>query len=434
MKGQVIKMLKNIKKTWILILFALIAIVVQIIAIDKSLNDKNDDKNSSNLQGDIDFLSNRTDKSTELNELVKEFEEMHPNVNVNLELIGDAEEILERKANVGDLPDVTLVPANTYTNEFNKYFLPIDDLGFNENNMYDYISGVGNDNLLYNLPTSTSWQGVIYNKDIFKNLGIETLPKTEQEFWVICDKIKNNGIIPIALNYRQSWRMNMWIDTIPYLYNPYMENELIGKSKDLFAHDGEIYKSLNFVKKIYTSGYCEDDIVNYDWAQCKEDIVNGKIAMIIWNSDFINQLVDCGMNRESIGMFPIPGTNNIKMNGDYRMGVSKNTKYPDASKEFLRFLFEEDRYAKAVNIMSTLKESENTKKMVNDLKEFNLPIIFPEDVTMQNSENNYMNDKYTYLRKSIELDYTFIQNYIASDDTDTIEKEANEKWKKYRDN
>ncbi|EMU55675.1 ABC transporter substrate-binding protein [Clostridium butyricum] len=433
MKGEVIKVLKNIKRVWIIILLAMIGFAIQIVALSKSFNYEKDEKKLNFLHGNIDFVSNRTDKSNELNELVDEFEKIYPNVHVNLELIGDVEEILERKAAVGDLPDVTLVPASINKREFSSYFLPIDDLGFNGDNMYDYVSGLGSDNLLYTMPTSSLWHGVIYNKEIFNNLGIDTYPKTEEEFFKVCSKIKNNGIVPIALNYRQSWMMNTWIDTIPYLYNVHMEDKLIGESKDVFSSDGEIYKSLNFVKKIYTSGYCESDIVNYDWAQCKEDIINGKTAMIIWNSDFINQLVDLGMDKNDLGMFPIPETNVINMIGDYRIGISKNTKYPEASKAFLKFLFEEDRYANAVDIMSSLRDSEENLKMIDELNKFNIPVVFQENIAAQNDEESKLHDKYTYLRKSIGLDYTFIQNYITSEDTKKIEKEANDKWRLYRD-
>ena len=203
MKGEVIKVLKNIKRVWIIILLAMIGFAIQIVALSKSLNYDKDDRTQNFLHGNIDFVSNRTDKSDELNELIDEFEKMYPNVHVNLELIGDVEEILERKAAVGDLADVTLVPASIDKREFSNYFLPIDDLGFNGDNIYDYISGLGSDNLLYTLQTSSLWMGVIYNKEIFNNLDIDTYPKTEDEFFNICSKIKNNGIVPVALNYRQ---------------------------------------------------------------------------------------------------------------------------------------------------------------------------------------------------------------------------------------
>ena len=123
MKGEVIKVLKNIKRVWIIILLAMIGFAIQIVALSKSLNYDKDDRTQNFLHGNIDFVSNRTDKSDELNELIDEFEKMYPNVHVNLELIGDVEEILERKAAVGDLADVTLVPASIDKREFSNYFL-----------------------------------------------------------------------------------------------------------------------------------------------------------------------------------------------------------------------------------------------------------------------------------------------------------------------
>ena len=422
-------MLKNMGKIWVVVLLLVTFLIVQIIALSKGLNYGQDDVVSDELNGEISFVSNRTDKSNELNQLIEEFEKIHPNVHINLELIGDVEEILERKAAVGDLPDVTLIPATIEKKEFSKYFLPIDDLGFNEDNVYNYISGVGSDNLLYSINTSTVWNGVIYNKQIFRKLEINELPKTEKEFFDVCRKIKDNNIVPVALNYRQSWVMNMWIDTVPYLYNDNMDYNLISESKDVLSKDGEIYKALNFAKNIYNYGYCENDILNYDWSQCKEDIINGNTAMIIWNSDFINQLVDLGMDKNDLGMFPIPETNVIKMNGDYRMGISKNTKYPDVAKEFFKFLFENNRYADSVNIMSSLKGNEDTEKMISDLNEFNIPIVFEKDITSQNSEKTALNEKYNYLRKSVGLDYKFIQSYIISNDTRSIEKDMNDKWR-----
>ena len=71
--------------------------------------------------------------------------------------------------------------------------------------------------------------------------------------------------------------------------------------------------------------------------------------------------------------------------------------------------------------------------MIDELNKFDIPVIFQESIAAQNDEENKLHDKYTYLRKSIGLDYTFIQNYITSEDTKKIEKEANDKWRLYRD-
>lgn len=428
---------KKINKFFVMGIIVSSIFIIYIIGSNKDFTiSKNiDEKNRQDPKGEITFVSNRTDKRAELNDLIKEFENIYPKTKVRLDLIGDAEGILERKASVGELPDVTLIPSAIESKEFNKYFLPIDDLGFNENNIYNYNSGVGGDGKLYSVTTSMSWHGIIYNKKIFNDLGITTTPKTEEEFWKLCNEIEANGIVPVALNYKQSWVMNMWLDNIPYLYNTYMEEDILTKSKDILGRNSEVYKALNFIRQIYKKGYCEEDLLNYDWTQCKNDIVTGKVVMTIWTSDFIKQLEEKGMSKDDVGIFPIPSTNEIKLVGDYKIGISDNTKYPEVAKEFLKFLFEEDRYATAVNIMSNRKNNEDTTKFIDQLNNFDIPVKFQEDILIKQTDNEArMHNKFYSLKKKVGIDYEFVQKYIISRDTDALRKETNEEWKEYRDN
>lgn len=429
------RILKNANRMpLIIILFIVIIFFIQFMFLGKLLKYDEDNNSEKELHGDITFVSNRTDKKKELNKIIEEFEKIHPNVNVNLELIGDAEEILERKASVGEMADVTLVPGVIERKEFYKYFLPIDDLGFNKEKIYDYSSGVGEDGNLYALTASQSWHGVIYNKKIFKDLGINKIPASEEEFFDVCRKIKSNGIVPVALNYRQSWIMSMWIDTIPYIYNINLEEGMLSSDRDILDSESPIYKGLNFAREIYSNGYCEDDPLNYEWRQCKEDMVNGKIAMTIWNSDFVYQLEDLGLDKDSIGMFTLPEAKVIRMIGDYKIGISKNTKYPEASKEFFKYLFEEDRYAKAINVMSNSKESLRTKESIEDLKKYNLPILFQENLISNKSDReNRTHVKYYNLKNRVGLDYKFVQSYITTEEPGNLRDSINSKWREERD-
>jgi ABC-type glycerol-3-phosphate transport system substrate-binding protein len=429
-------MKKNNKIIKSVVLFLLIALIPVVgftilnknIKLNSIINDDNGE-----LEGNISFVSNRTDKSKELNLLIKEFEEIHPKVKVNLELIGDADEILQRRASVGELPDITLVPGVIDESEYNKYFLPLDDLGFNEENIYNYSVGVGGDKKLYTLTTSISWQGVIYNKEIFNNANIEKLPKTNKEFFEVCEKIKKMGLTPVALNYRQQWIMSMWTESIPYLLDTKLEDNVIVKSKDILNDDSAVRKSLDFARQIVRSGYCENDLLNYDWEQCKHDIRDKKIAMIIWNSDFKYQLEDMGVSKDEFGMFPIPESKIIKVDGDYKFAVSKNTEYPEVAKKFLKFIFNDDRYSKAVNIMSSLKNSERNIEMLKELEEFNLPIGLQENAAEnKTAKDSEIHNEYLNLKRSVGLDGDFTQKYVISLDPKFIREEINEKWKEYR--
>ena len=55
------------------------------------------------------------------------------------------------------------------------------------------------------IPVASVIHGFMYNKDIFKELGLE-VPKTEAEFYAVLDKIKENGsYIPMALGTVDQW-------------------------------------------------------------------------------------------------------------------------------------------------------------------------------------------------------------------------------------
>lgn len=423
--------MRYFSKRFYIFLLILLLLAVPVVGAKLFLKEINLGTNDEEeLKGDITFVSNRTDKRDEIEALINEFEELNPKVNVELELIGDAETILQRKASVGELPDVTLVPSNISKNEYANYFLTIDDLGFNDNNIYNYDMGLGSDSRLYCLNSSITWQGIIYNKEIFQKANIEKLPTTIEGLFQACEKIKALGVTPIAINYRQSWTMNLWVDIIPHLFDNNFSKDTVLGNKTILNSDSGMYKSLNLAREIVKRGYCEEDLLNYDWQQFKNDMNDGKIAMTVWNSDFINQLEDMGMDKDDIGMFPIPETKIIKIYGDYKFAVSKNSDNPEVAKEFLKYIFEESRYAKAVNNISPLKEEIDSKDNFESMKEYGIPVEFYADfVRKQSVYDAKLEEEYLRLKNINGLDGSFVQKYITEDNIDNLINEAENKWK-----
>lgn len=423
--------MRYFSKSFYIFLLILLLLAVPVVGAKLFLKEINLGTNDEEeLKGDITFVSNRTDKRDEIEALINEFEELNPKVNVELELIGDAETILQRKASVGELPDVTLVPSNISKNEYANYFLTIDDLGFNDNNIYNYDMGLGSDSRLYCLNSSITWQGIIYNKEIFQKANIEKLPTTIEELFQACEKIKALGVTPIAINYRQSWTMNLWVDIIPHLFDNNFSKDTVLGNKTILNSDSGMYKSLNLAREIVKRGYCEEDLLNYDWQQFKNDMNDGKIAMTVWNSDFINQLEDMGMDKDNIGMFPIPETKIIKIYGDYKFAVSKKSDNPEVAKEFLKYIFEESRYAKAVNNISPLKEEIDSKDNFESMKEYGIPVEFYADfVRKQSVYDAKLEEEYLRLKNINGLDGSFVQKYITEDNIDNLINETENKWK-----
>ncbi len=415
------------RKYKILGLFICILFLFQCIQYEVFIKNNDNMENYEKIK-EITFTSNRTDKENELKDLIKEYEKSHENVKINLELIGNAEEILARKISIGELSDVTLIPDMVQRNELDKYFIPIDDIGLNKYNMYNYNLGVGKDNKLYGISTSLFWNGVIYNKDIFKEAGINKVPETEEELWDACRKIQQIGIVPILINYKQPWIMSMWLDKIPALYNIDFKTNIVNNEYNILDKQSEVYRSLNLVRTIYNYGFCEDDLINLDWNECKMNLVNKKAAMIIWNSDFVNQLVDNGMKKEEIGIFPVPGTKQIIISGDYKIGISKSTKNIELSKDFLKFLFKDNRYAESINIVSGLKNSKENEMMMKQISSYHIPYVFEADYIDDDfGAKKNIEDIYYELNNRVGINYKFVQEYIVSNNIYIDEK--NKLWK-----
>ncbi|GAA0752805.1 ABC transporter substrate-binding protein [Clostridium sartagoforme] len=386
-------------------------------------------KENEDLEGEIVFVSNRTDKKEELSNLILEFEELHPKTKIKLELIGDVGEVLERRAMLQELPDVTLVPGAIKVSEYDKYFIPIDDLEFTDENIYNYITGLGGDGKLYNLNTSISWRGIIYNKEVFKEAEINDVPRTQEEFFKVCETLKEKGITPFIVNYKQAWTMGPWIDIAAYLFNENLENDVMVENKDILSDSSGVFKALNFVRDIVQNGYAEENLLSSEWQQSKNDIKDGKAAMVFLDSNFKFQLEDAGMDKEHIGIFPLPGSTLVRAYGDYKIGIAKNTEYPEVAKAFLKFIFEEDRYAKAVNIASPLKNNNSNKDLIKELEVYNIPIDFPGNTaSKQSKEEVAMHEKYDTLRRLSGLDYSFVQDYITTNDVEGLRNKMNNNW------
>ena len=388
------------------------------------------DNENTEVSGEITFATNRIDKKEEIKEIINDFQEINPSIKVNLEVIGNVEEILKRRASVGELPDVTLVPASIKNDELKDYFLPLDDLGFSDDNINNYNIGTDEEGNLYTMSASMIWLGVIYNKQAFREAGITDVPKTAEEFFEDCKKIKEKGIIPIALNYKQSWLISEWVESIPYLFQPDIEKEVSENNKEILSEDSGMFKSLEFARKIVKSGYCEKDLLNYEWEQCKNDLKDGKTAMVVWSSDLKNQLVEMGADKDNIGMFPVPESRLINIVGDYQIGVSKNSKYPEAAKEFFKFLFEDSRYAKAVKVTSSMKDSRDSEEMLNEISKFDIELKYQADTLKNLSKDDKRNQTmYLNTKRLLGVDYAFVQNYITSQDTKKIIEDLNKSWR-----
>lgn len=135
----------------------------------------------------------------------------------------------------------------------------------------------------YSLPYSCGPVPVYYNKQIYADLGLE-VPTTIEEFEANCDKIKEAGIIPLALGNSSQWPAAL---TFTYLSmreggtQPFLD-AYNRENGGTFEHESFIKAGArlqDWVKKGYYPEGCNG--INYDTGGSRMLFYNGMAAHIV---------------------------------------------------------------------------------------------------------------------------------------------------------
>ncbi|MDE2384889.1 MAG: carbohydrate ABC transporter substrate-binding protein [Alphaproteobacteria bacterium] len=144
-------------------------------------------------------------------QIIPAFQKSHPDIQVEFAPTAPKEynAALNAKLQGGTAGDIiTCRPFDASLELFNKgYLAPVNDLA-SMKNFSDVAKAAwttDDGKTTFCVPMGAVIHGFIYNKDIFKELGL-TEPKTEEEFLATLDKIKKDGkYTPLVLGTKDQW-------------------------------------------------------------------------------------------------------------------------------------------------------------------------------------------------------------------------------------
>ncbi len=321
---------------------------------------------TAELSGEITFLTNRTDLDLDgtYSDLIAKFNEKHPKVKVKVESITDYAGELAVRMQTEEYGDVLMIPDAVPSKEFGKYFESfgtVDDLKDKYQEGYLYAKWF--DNQVYGLASMCTVQGVVYNKAVFEQAGITSLPKTSDEFLDALRAIKEKtDAIPYYTNANSGWTLDQWEDhaygTLTGDAN-YKNNMLI-KDKEAFAEGSSHYTIAKLLYDIVKEdGLCEPDPTTCDWEASKGMLNRGEIGCMVLGNWAVQQLKDADVNSNNVGYMPFPGTVDGKQyatsGADYSYTVNTHSKNKEAAKAFIEFLVDESGLALKSGAISLLK-------------------------------------------------------------------------------
>ncbi|SKB56089.1 ABC-type glycerol-3-phosphate transport system, substrate-binding protein [Lachnospiraceae bacterium] len=206
----------------------------------------------------------------------------------------------------------------------------------------DATKGVTVDGKVYGIVYNALYQGVFYNKKVFKDLGLE-VPKTQEELQNVIKVCKENNITPFASHMVDSWSignvtMQFAINDI-FAKNPAWGDDFrAGKEKYTGNKDWEtVY---NYNKLIYDNTF--EDTFSLEQTGCDAKLVNGEAAMKVSGAWSIQNFLDIDENFD-FGIFPFPnqtGDSKLIFEPNITLMKSKDTAYSEAADAFINFMAE----------------------------------------------------------------------------------------------
>lgn len=311
----------------------------------------------------IELFSNKPESIQTLQGIIDAFQKQNPDIQVTLTAPPDAETVLKTRMAKDKLPDIFALGGNATYGELARAKV-FADLGSTkaaksvQEAYLDMLSRlVGDDKTVYGIPYATNANGVIYNKDKFKALGLK-VPSTWTEFVALLDKAKKAGETPIYFTLQDAWT-----GLIPWNS---LSSNLIAKDFPARETAGSTSFAKEYVEvatkiaKLAEYGHADNFGVGYNDGNIA--FANGKSLLYLQGNWAIPDILKANP-KANIGVFAMPvsddpAKNNLVSGVDVLLAVSASTKKADAAKKLVEFMASKDiaqRYITEQSAFSAVK-------------------------------------------------------------------------------
>lgn len=379
------------------------------------------------VKGEITFYTNRTDliEAGVYDRYTKEFRKKHPGV-TSVKVIGfaDYKGGLRPRMNTGDYGDVVLILPSVPAEQYKNFYEPLDM--YTEEEVYFYDSWA-HEGKPYGVSMGNSVEGLVYNKDVLANAGVEVPIKTLSAFYEASAKIAAQDKIPLYVNFGAQWPLQQW-DKFPVVAEGSADvyEKMLTQEKP-FSDGSAYYQSLSLLKKMIDSGWTEKDLMTNSWEESKSLLAEGDAGMFYLGNWFIPQVIDRGIASEKIGFMPIPGDDSgvlkAQMNHDWGYAVSKKSKNKPTAKAYIQFILEDSDFDKVAGFIPTIKSKEPSLPQLNEYMSYKPMVI-------QSPTNT---STFIEVTNRSQIDFYsggYVQDVITSKDFEGSLEKLNARWER----
>lgn len=351
-------------------------------------------------------------------ELAKDFES-ETGIKIDFQISPDAQwrDLIKVKLDSGEAPDIICVdtPIGLASSlHMDQYCPELTDQPWVSRIEKTTLAAVSVKDKVYGITfPGAKMYFYLYNKDIFKKLGL-SVPTTYKEFLSVCQTLKEAGYTPIYEATTNGWHQvlplfetgGLWLNQDPDMYEKLNENKI-----DL---DG-IPSLLNIIKQLdecAKSGYFGEDYLSNAWENAKEAMATERCVMTVAELGFRGQIEKEYPDfkaTEKLGAFVMPWGDNQEIGVNPASNayfINKDSKYIEEAKQFFDFLARPENLQKRLDgqpELSALCWPEITSKYTKEDQAF-LDSLKKANVVQ--TSVNYIDSQWMDVGKDLESMYT----------------------------
>ncbi|MCR5108278.1 MAG: extracellular solute-binding protein [Lachnospiraceae bacterium] len=164
----------------------------------------------SDASGEIYMFISSPEYADAITELIDAYSEVAPNVTINYETTqNDYPTLLKAKLNSGEVPDIFSSTSGKEIDTYLEYSYDLSNEPLMETidpSVAAAMSSTANGGTgCYGIAIKGNYFGVLYNKDIFEEVGITEYPETVTAMKEACEKIEAAGYKPFTTGFAEWW-------------------------------------------------------------------------------------------------------------------------------------------------------------------------------------------------------------------------------------
>ncbi|RSL31481.1 carbohydrate ABC transporter substrate-binding protein [Salibacterium salarium] len=246
--------------------------------------------------------------ATPFEHMVQAYEKEHPNINIEVHTVGGAmDDFSDLKAQMaaGNGPDIFTNPGYESARVWSEYLEDLSDQPWMDDAYEETLTPVTFDGSIYGMPMNLEGYGFIYNKDLFKEAGIDSLPSTLNELNAASEKLQQAGITPFATGYYEEWKLGDHLMNIAFAQqeDPAAFIKDLNEGTDTISNNPKFKDLLQLID--VTLEYGSDEPLSTDYSMEVNTFAAGEAAMIL-QGNWIQPMIDQRSPNMSIGILPIP--------------------------------------------------------------------------------------------------------------------------------